>query len=468
MKIVYFLILFYAAVGFSDEKTLRIGTTQSLWRDFLATSTRTYDQQSFRMLLHPPILNWSEANGWQCYVCESFPPLFENEKINFGGKEVNALKVVLSIRRDLKWGDGQELSRDDYILAFKVLSSQTSSSDFSGDMPLLVEGDPSKKNILKVYFNPNQWSLWDLIYLPALPSLKFAEQTLKAKDQSLSLIAEMYRRLQPDPGLFAGPYVVSSFDAQQITLEPNKYFKVSARLSFQKVHFQKYERLVQLLDAFSSQKIDQIHETEINVFRTKLGSEIQKFSKYFPSPFAVRFISKDLATLNNISLRSRNTQENWLSLVKKSLSADKKFVINEGSLIYQEYCAASTKNPNAEVRHSPWKILVKSKLDSTLNDRLFSALLMEFKKQNVDLILQNSLKSASLVTLDQGFDALWNMRLMDGILLPCFMAGEKQKADLNQGLILGYLPKVIVSRLHEDLKIPSSALPWSAVFYTKE
>ncbi|HEY7127952.1 MAG TPA: peptide ABC transporter substrate-binding protein [Ktedonobacterales bacterium] len=142
--------------------------------------------------------------------------LTEVPTLDNGGFSKDGLTVVMHLRHDLKWSDGQELTADNFVYAMDTLLDPNTAAASTFGYDQMASYVATDKYTLTVKYKAPFASY--LAYLPfALP--KHAWSSIANKDLSTT------QDINLTPKVTSGPFMLSDFAADQsITLVPNKYY----------------------------------------------------------------------------------------------------------------------------------------------------------------------------------------------------------------------------------------------------
>jgi peptide/nickel transport system substrate-binding protein len=133
-----------------------------------------------------------------------------------GGFSKDGLTLVIHLRHDLKWSDGQELTADDYVYAMDVLLDPNTAAASTAGYDQMASYVATDKYTLTVKYKAPFASY--LTYLP-FPLPKHAWSNIANKDLATTQDVALA------PKVTNGPFMLSDFAADQsVTLVPNKYY----------------------------------------------------------------------------------------------------------------------------------------------------------------------------------------------------------------------------------------------------
>ncbi len=170
-----------------------------------------------RMMLTPPILYLQSDGRVACLLCKESPEVTIRRDDE---KQTSEQVVTLILKKKLKWGDGEDLTRDDVKFTLLTMAKAPYAEGRRPILPIArIEMDPGQPNKISLVLRHRRSDFNQLFSIGLLPKHK-AE--LVDKLLQLPPSDPQYGKLIQDPGLYYGSFQVAAASTTQLLLTPNK------------------------------------------------------------------------------------------------------------------------------------------------------------------------------------------------------------------------------------------------------
>ncbi len=278
--------------------TLTIGIAQfpsSLQPDIDPETVRTYAMGFVIRQITAFDKDWKNS----CLLCAELPTL-ENglAKVEDRPDGTKGMAVTIKLKPGLQWGDGQPVTAKDILFTWKLGSDPA--SGFSNTNPwnraTSVDVVDDATAVLHLKSVRSDYNQWDQI----LP--EHIEAAVVAKDSSPGayINGTNYNRAPINPGLYDGPYTVTSYESgNQIVMEPNPHW-TGAKPGFKRIVLRHIENTAALQANLLSGDVDMVAGEGVGL----TIDQALALQKAHPDQFRYEF--KPSLTYEHIDLKKEN------------------------------------------------------------------------------------------------------------------------------------------------------------------
>lgn len=241
-----------AAAGAKDALVIGVAQAPSSLHPALNPETVRVYATAFALR---PITAYDKDRHNTCLLCEEVPTL-ENGLARFeaGPGGARGMAVTIKLRPGLKWGDGEPVTARDVAFTWKLGADPA--SGFSNPHPWSrasrVDVVDDRTAVLHLRQVEATYASWDEI----LPEHAEAAAVGTAANLSAYAKATGYNAAPTTPGLWNGPYLPTSYQAdQQIVFEPNPNWP-GAKPAFKRITLKFVESTDALQSALLAGEVD--------------------------------------------------------------------------------------------------------------------------------------------------------------------------------------------------------------------
>lgn len=256
-----------------------IGTVGSLG-ELIPLKQYAGGASGINMLVNPPMLFFQGSGRISCVLCKE-PP--ETSLRRSGKKGPSQLVISLVLKKNLRWGDGQPLTRDDIKFTLEFMAK----GDYpKGQHPIVpikrIEFPKEDEREIDLILMHRRSDAAQLFAISLLPRHK--EEVLK-KLLTLKPEDAEYQKLLRDPGLYYGSYSVAQASSQSLQLVPNRENEWEGSPNTE-LALRYFPKLSQLAQAMDKGEIDQtftgeLHWDDYLELKEAMPSLSQKFEAQF-------------------------------------------------------------------------------------------------------------------------------------------------------------------------------------------
>lgn len=212
-KLPLFLALFLTTSVFAADKTLRLAVVQE-WSAFNPVTSQLASNEALMQLMIRKMIN-RQANGKVIPDVAEAVPVLKNKT------------AVWKIRKNAKWGDGHDITCEDWLLGWKAGMNPNVSVETRTyySKIISIKWAPETPQVCQVDYEKHDWS-YDRDLPPLLPA--HIEKTIFEKNNKTSEAYDRNSSYVTYPnlaGLYNGPYTITEFKlGSYIVFSRNKHF----------------------------------------------------------------------------------------------------------------------------------------------------------------------------------------------------------------------------------------------------
>ena len=238
--------------------------------------------------------------GWKnsCLLCTELPTI-ANGRARFEGEgEQRGMAVTLTLKPDLKWGDGTPVTTRD--LEFTWKAGRDPASGWSNSNPWeraksldIVDEHTAVLHLAGVMVSYNQWDA-------LLPAHIEGPVLARAANTADYIRQTTFNRAPTTPGLWNGPYRISEYQSgNQVVLEPNPAWS-GRKPGFRHIVIRLIDKTPALLANLQSGDVDMVAGEGVGL----TIDQVIQLQKQQPDRFT--YIFKPSLTYEHIDLQASN------------------------------------------------------------------------------------------------------------------------------------------------------------------
>lgn len=257
------------SIAFAETNRLRVALTEDA-ADTISQITQRPGQSRFiQEIIAPSVVIMDELWVWSCKLCTKLPS--ESDIIFDKGNKKFPYSMQWSLRPDIFWGDGHQLTAKDVKFTLAFLDKFTNRFYKTKLPKFKVTTSQNDKLSFSIHFESKRYDAIQLLSISLLPAHKSKqiEKIFKLLKKDSDPLSKVYDKLITkndfflDPGLYYGQFRPKSFK-NQITLERNSFYK-STPNEFDTIELNFFSSPKQLSNLLSKESVDFVVESAIDV-----------------------------------------------------------------------------------------------------------------------------------------------------------------------------------------------------------